>query len=178
MARGIIRETLMKEAWNIEIGSGFTPYIHVLRKDLLREGHLLYYDKSRALLVSLAQTAVEEGSIVQGNRVHLPLSGDSVDAIFAKDLFGRLQFDPPSVSANMAQEWYRVCQPGGRAIVVEIATPADMTKTAWVFGVAGFLEAERRTGNDVAEMFKPPLFRGAQMLFRPDAYALVFEKPA
>lgn len=169
---------MSKEGFNIEIGSGFGRFMHVVREDLLQGERLLYLDNNRKYFQKISEAHEVEEKFVQGDGTLLPFPDNSVELIFAKEFVGSLQIDDLGAPERIVPEWYRVCRPGGRAVIIETVSPFDPVGIVGVFLGVGFSEEERYSWNEVAELFRDKLFRSRRTLFRNDAYGLVFRKPA
>lgn len=182
---------MAEEDLTVEVGPRVTPTVEYLRKDLFSDEKIIYFEKRRGWVKELSKTAGTKEKVIQGDGSKLPLPSASAGTIFAKELFGsrgELAMEPVAgqftleeeIGEGFGKEWYRVLKPGGKVVIVEIATPADRKMLKAEFVNAGFELSEEHSGRDVGKVFaeKEIFSTLGEGINGRAAYSLVFIKPS
>jgi len=177
----------------VEIGPRTSSIIQALRTDLYD------WDKDKALLLEkdeawrgeMARFKMPDEEPLIADGAKMPLKSGSVKTVFSKDVYTsdnirilspdggysskrqRIDFD------GIAAESMRVLEPGGKAVVLETASPMgsewretrDRIKNAYTG--QGFELVEDYTELDANKIFKD----GVEVAMASDNFALVFKKP-
>lgn|SRR5258708_2962076 len=196
----------MEEPVAIEMGPRDNPSINYLDESLVPDGSkVLSVDLNAGWLTQKNMSALggdertPDAQKIQGNAAHLMVKNNSIRTIYAKDMFGH-QGNLESQKVNgkttigklmevgnfsdIANEWYRVCQEGGKAIVLETATPADRKALIKTFEEAGFKLAIYYPKEGIHNLFTNDPDRPEQSIMGKtiaegaphEAFALIFEK--
>lgn len=136
----------MEEPVALEVGARNFPLVHMLNKDLLPPSgkpRIMFIDRDVGFAkdsdtAPLPITEAPEGSAyAQADVGHLPIADNSLDVIFLKDVFGHdgrlemsnMKFTGGTVRVgnpeDVLSEFSRILRPGGKVVVVEVATPYD-----------------------------------------------------
>lgn len=169
---------------NIEVGSRDSSVMEIIRDDLVPNGNLICIDKRSGWLLNAGKHFRQKYSPITSDGSKLPLSSESVNAVYAKDLFG--SFDNIAVDSdgeavfedrteNMPKEWSRVCKTGAKIVVMEFSTPYPKGELIEEFNNVGFDLIEQNEGEDVNKVFKPGLSLPPRDMEQPPYY-LIFQK--
>jgi len=184
---------MAEEGVTVEVGPRTAPSIEHLRDDLLQGDKIIYLEKRGGWAYDLGKVKISEKEIIiQSDGSKIPMPDSTVATIYAKDLFGSrgmLAMEPENskfsfsleenIGVNFGPEWFRVLRSGGKAIVVETASPTDRNALKGEFVGAGFRLLEEHLGTDLGKVFKEKKIFGrmGERALGEDAYALVLEKP-
>lgn len=170
----------MAEGLNLEIGSRYNPSDKYLRDDLLPKGKIICIDKRVGWFTGYKNLLRGYGLLAADGQ-NLPITDNSVDFICAKDLFGAdgqraitpaEKMDFENIGDNLPKEWFRICKPSAKIVVIEVSTPAPRENLIKQFKEAGFELVEDHVGKDVYSVFKEDI----KPFFNQDAYSLVLRK--
>lgn len=176
----------MTEGVNLDIGSRDMPVmIDSLREDLAPNGKIICIDKRAGWLMRSRPSVKNNYDLVSANGETLPVANNTVDFIYAKDLFGAhgiAAITPDKklviedVGENLPQEWFRVCKPGAKVVIMELATPFPRKELINQFSDAGFKLSESNEELDANLVYKKE-YRGLTLGAGDHPYSLVLKKP-
>lgn len=198
-----------EETLAIEVGPRNNPSILDLPESLLQGNTIIYIDKRHDSGIYEALDRLKNKGkqlVVLGDAVHLPVSDNSSGTIYCRDMFGS-EGTQPHVSttgylggeservgkvSEIAQEWFRVVRPGGKAIIAEWSTPdfAPFKKIDAAFKAAGFIRQEEDVysrgeqillNRDAAEFLegipREEIAKKFHATFAPESYTVIYTKP-
>lgn len=175
----------MSEGKSLEIGSRDNPSIQYLREGLVPQGSVISVDKEEGWLKILQQPHRERVEPLAANGEKLPVADNSIDLIYAKDLFGssgEVVYKPDGslvyelFSENMPKEWGRVCKVGGVVVVGEFSTPYPKEELIKQFEEAGFKVTELNEGKRANDIFGKSRKIISSDALRDNAYSIILEK--